>query len=160
MTVVILAVLLIAGVRVSIKYLERTLQRLIIMSSLLPITIDDMSRTPIYDQIEAQIKTLIIGGNLPPGTALPSIRKLATSLSCSVITTRRSYQNLEQKGYIKTVQGKGTFVNEMAQTDQTKQKEEAVESGLKHAIESGFRYGFTTEELEAMFLKLLRQGGN
>lgn len=129
------------------------------MSSLLPIELDETSKTPIYDQIEAQLKTLIVSGNLPPGTALPSIRKLATSLSCSVITTRRSYQNLEQKGYIKTIQGKGTFVNEMTQTDQTQQKKEAVETGIKHAINSGFRYGFSTGEIEEMFLKILKEGG-
>lgn len=76
----------------------------------LPITIEEGSPTPIYHQIESQLKEMIIAGHLQAGTALPSIRLLATELACSVITTRRAYQNLEQHGYIKTTQGKGTFV--------------------------------------------------
>ncbi len=35
------------------------------MSDVLPIQLDEMSRTPIYDQIEEQLKSLIISGTLP-----------------------------------------------------------------------------------------------
>lgn len=129
------------------------------MSDLLPIQLDEMSRTPIYDQIEEQVKSLIVSGTLPPGTVLPSIRKLASSLSCSVITTRRSYQNLEQQGYIKTMQGKGTFVNELNQAEQSEKKQVAVEKALKQAIVSGRNYGFTDEELKTLFLSIIKKGG-
>ncbi|WP_353625892.1 GntR family transcriptional regulator [Bacillus sp. JCM 19041] len=91
---------------------------------------------------------------------LPSIRKLAASLSCSVITTRRSYQNLEQQGYIKTIQGKGTFVNELNQTEQSEKKQDAVEKSLKQAIISGRNYGFTDEELKRLFLSIIEKGGD
>jgi GntR family transcriptional regulator len=128
------------------------------MSDRLPIQLDESSRTPIYDQIEAQLKSLIVSGQLPAGTALPSIRKLAASLSCSVITTRRSYQNLEQQGYIKTIQGKGTFVSEMSMQDQSEQKQEAVQKALEQAAAVGRSYGYSKEELAKWFAAVLEGG--
>ncbi|MCR6105153.1 GntR family transcriptional regulator [Salipaludibacillus agaradhaerens] len=127
------------------------------MSELLPITINENSRTPIYDQIETQLKALIVSGKLPAGTALPSIRKLASTLSCSVITTRRSYQNLEQHGYIKTVQGKGTFVAEIDIEDQDIQKQEAVKEVLSEAIRIGKSYQYSHDELSRLFQELLKE---
>ncbi|UOE96138.1 GntR family transcriptional regulator [Alkalihalobacillus sp. LMS39] len=127
------------------------------MSNLLPIHIDENSRTPIYDQIESQLKMLIVSGTLPPGTALPSIRKLATSLSCSVITTRRSYQNLEQQGYIKTIQGKGTFVAHINIENQDEQKKAAVMKALNDAVSIGKNYQFTDETLITWFTALLKE---
>ncbi|WP_059104193.1 GntR family transcriptional regulator [Shouchella shacheensis] len=130
------------------------------MPSLLPIQVDETSRTPIYDQIESQIKALIVSEQLPAGASLPSIRKLATSLSCSVITTRRSYQNLEQKGYIKTIQGKGTFVAEIDTVDQDTQKREAVSKALHHAVSVGKGYRYTNEELLKWFEAILKEADN
>ncbi|WP_078578198.1 GntR family transcriptional regulator [Salipaludibacillus agaradhaerens] len=127
------------------------------MSELLPITINENSRTPIYDQIETQLKALIVSGKLPAGTALPSIRKLASTLSCSVITTRRSYQNLEQHGYIKTIQGKGTFVEEIDIEDQDIQKQEAVKEVLSEAIRIGKSYQYSHDELSRLFQELLKE---
>lgn len=65
---------------------------------------------PIYEQIVAQIKALIISQTLPSGYALPSIRLLARDLKISVITTKRAYEELEREGFIETVAGKGSFV--------------------------------------------------
>ncbi|MCR6109242.1 GntR family transcriptional regulator [Bacillus sp. A301a_S52] len=127
------------------------------MSELLPITINENSRTPIYDQIETQLKALIVSGKLPAGTALPSIRKLASTLSCSVITTRRSYQNLEQNGYIKTVQGKGTFVEKIDIKEQDIQKQEAVKEVLSEAIRIGKSYQYSHDELSRLFQELLKE---
>lgn len=42
---------------------------------------------------------------------LPSIRNLAKDLRISVLTVKKAYDELEQEAYIKTVQGKGTFVS-------------------------------------------------
>lgn len=127
------------------------------MSELLPVKINENSRMPIYDQIENQIKTLIVSGKLPAGTALPSIRKLAASLSCSVITTRRSYQNLEQAGYIKTLQGKGTFVADINAADQNSQKHDAVAEVLYEAVRIGRNFQYTDEELLNWFKWILEE---
>ena len=74
------------------------------------ITISNSSGKPIYEQITSQIKNYIITGELKPGDALPSMRLLAKELRISVITTKRSYNDLEQEGFIETITGKGSFV--------------------------------------------------
>lgn len=127
------------------------------MSDLLPIELDAASRSPIYDQIESQLRTLIVSGQLPDGTVLPSIRKLATSLSCSVITTRRAYQNLEQQGYIKTIQGKGTFVDKIDSVDQDARKQEEIWKAMKKAANIGRRYQYSKRELRTWFEKALEE---
>ena len=74
------------------------------------IVISNSGSVPIYEQIEAQIKDAILSGELTPGELLPSIRSLANDLRVSVITTKRAYADLEELGFVVTVQGKGTFI--------------------------------------------------
>lgn len=74
------------------------------------IILSNSSDEPIYAQIAAQIKALIMNGTLKSGDALPSMRMLATQLRISVITTKRAYEELERDGFIETVAGKGCFV--------------------------------------------------
>ena len=54
------------------------------------IIVSNMDSTPIYEQITRQIKAKILGGELQPGEALPSMRLLAKELRTSVITTKRA----------------------------------------------------------------------
>ena len=55
------------------------------------IIISNASGKPIYEQIVAQIKQLIMTDVLKEGDALPSMRVLAKDLRISVITTKRAY---------------------------------------------------------------------
>ena len=41
---------------------------------------------------------------------LPSVRVMANDLKISFLTVKKAYDELEKEGYIKSVQGKGTFV--------------------------------------------------
>ena len=68
------------------------------------------SALPIYEQITQQIKDAILSGRLEEGTLLPGIRSLANELHVSVITTKRAYADLEEAGFVTSVQGKGTYV--------------------------------------------------
>ena len=70
----------------------------------------DGATEPIYEQIKKQIKMAILGGEIQEGDMLPSIRTLAKDLKVSVITTTRAYSDLEQEGFVKSIQGKGSFV--------------------------------------------------
>lgn len=74
------------------------------------IIISNGSAKPIYEQIVDQIKAAIATGTLEEGQPLPSIRALASDLRISVITTKRAYAELEEAGFINTVQGKGSFI--------------------------------------------------
>ena len=75
------------------------------------IIISNSSGKPIYEQITAQIKNMIMTGQLASGDLLPSIRLLAKELRISVITSKRAYEDLERDGFITTVAGKGCYVS-------------------------------------------------
>ncbi len=77
------------------------------------IILNNASGVPIYEQIEEQIKGLMMTGELKAGDALPSMRLLAKELKISVITTKRAYEDLERDGYIETIVGKGSFAKAM-----------------------------------------------
>lgn len=93
------------------------------------IVIRNASDDPIYLQIKQQIQREIMSGQLVEGTKLPSIRQLAKELRISVITTKRAYDELEQEGYIHSVQGKGSFV---AARDEKLQREEHLRQIEQH----------------------------
>jgi GntR family transcriptional regulator len=68
------------------------------------------SKTPIYEQIVSQVKQLIVSGTLKDGEAIPSMRALAKTLQISVITVQKAYEDLQRKGYIESLAGRGTFI--------------------------------------------------
>ena len=74
------------------------------------IIISNNSSIPIFEQIENAIKQAIFSNELKEEDMLPSVRSLANDLKISFLTVKRAYDNLEQVGFIKTVQGKGSFV--------------------------------------------------
>jgi GntR family transcriptional regulator len=67
--------------------------------------------TPIYLQIESQVKHAIAAGALKLDDALPPVRKLAAELRINPNTVARAYQNLERDGILRTVPGGGCYVN-------------------------------------------------
>ena len=75
------------------------------------IIITNSSRLPIFEQIEKAIKEAIFSNELKEGEMLPSVRSLANDLKISFLTVKRAYDELEKNGFIKTVQGKGSYVS-------------------------------------------------
>lgn len=121
----------------------------------LPISLSKDSREPIYHQIEEQLKALIAGGYLKKEDHLPSIRSLSKDLEVSIITTRRAYQNLESQGFIRTVQGRGTFVAEVDQVMRQQMKVSAVYQAMEKAIDTAFKHDYTEKQLEEIFYEVL-----
>jgi GntR family transcriptional regulator len=114
---------------------------------------------PMYAQIESQVRDFILGGQLPPGTRLPSMRALARDLSCSVITTRRAYEDLEGEGLIRTRQGLGTVVADIPEEKMAAQRREPVLTAFKEAVRAGGRAGLTADELRRILEETLRAEG-
>ena len=65
---------------------------------------------PIYLQIAENFRTQICAGILQKNEKLPSVRELATELAINPNTIQRAYRELESRGLIATVPGKGCFV--------------------------------------------------
>ena len=74
------------------------------------IIISNNSSTPIYEQIKTAIKQAIFSNELKEEDILPSVRNLANGLKISFLTVKRAHDELEEEGFIKSVQGKGSFV--------------------------------------------------
>ncbi|MBN1284456.1 MAG: GntR family transcriptional regulator [Anaerolineae bacterium] len=74
--------------------------------------IDSHSAIPIHIQITSHFRELIHGGQLAPGSALPSERDLARQYRISRGTVREAMNALVSEGLIERVAGKGTFVLE------------------------------------------------
>lgn len=68
------------------------------------------SATPPYEQIRAQVSSLIALGTLAPGTRLPTVRSLAADLGIAAGTVARAYRELEQSGLVETRRRNGTVV--------------------------------------------------
>ncbi|MCC3868686.1 GntR family transcriptional regulator [Terrisporobacter mayombei] len=75
------------------------------------IIVSDSSPVALYEQIKNQIISQIVSKKLLPGQPLPSIRTLAREIKVSIITVKKSYEILENEGYIETVPSKGSFVS-------------------------------------------------
>lgn len=119
--------------------------------------LSNSSNKPIYEQINEQLKEMILSGELKGGELLPSIRALAKDLRISVITTKRAYDELEKEGFITTVAGKGCFV---ALKNEDYLKEEVlkrIESSLYQAIADAKRSGLKRSELSEIMDTLCKE---
>lgn len=114
------------------------------------IIITNSTGEPIYTQITAQIKAMIVSGELKEGDALPSMRNLAKQLRISVITTKRAYEELERDGFIESYTGRGSFVKarntELLREESLRQ----IEGLLSEAVEKARLSGVSLEELKEM----------
>ena len=120
------------------------------------IIISNSSNQPIYEQISDQIKTQILQGILKAGDPLPSMRTLAKDLRISVITTKRTYEELEQDGFIESFVGKGSFVKDL-NTDLLREEHlKQIEELLASAISLADTVGISTDELIEL-IKLLKE---
>lgn len=75
------------------------------------IVISAQAGQPIYEQIKNQIISAIAAGEVPPDSALPSIRFMAKELGVGIITVKRAYDDLCTEGWCYSLQGKGVFVS-------------------------------------------------
>ena len=79
-------------------------------------TIDYKSRVPIYRQLVDRVEYLAARGLLSPGSQLPSVRALAVELSINPNTIAKAHSELEAKGVIYSVPGRGSFVSDNTDT--------------------------------------------
>src|SRR5579864_8005818 len=68
------------------------------------------SQIPLVDQICERLTQLVRSGQLPTGTRLPSIRKLARLAGTSAFTVVDAYDRLVARGLIESRAGRGFFV--------------------------------------------------
>lgn len=74
------------------------------------IRIDRSNPTPIYRQITAHLREMILSGELPAGFKLPPERHLAAALRLNRTTVLNAYRELKAEGLIGAHVGRGTAV--------------------------------------------------
>lgn len=123
------------------------------------IIISNSSGVALYEQIEEQIKSQIMTGELMEGDALPSMRVLAKELKISIITTKRAYEDLERDGFIYSVTGKGTFVKGINSEIVKENMLFAIQELLENAVDKAILGKISCDELTQM-LHLLYEEKN
>lgn len=76
--------------------------------------IDVMSRVPVYEQIVEQTEKFILAGILKEGDKIPSVRNLSVTLSVNPNTIQKAVSELDRRGLVTSVPGKGCFVSDKA----------------------------------------------
>lgn len=112
--------------------------------------ISNSSGVPIYEQIEEQIKSQIMTGELKEGDALPSMRVLAKDLKISIITTKRAYEDLERDGFIESVVGKGSFVKDLNKELLRENMLFVIGEHLEKAVDKALLGNVSLNELQEM----------
>ena len=77
------------------------------------ITLDRASPTPLYLQLDGQIRAAVLSGALAKGDRLPATRPLARDLGLSRLTVQNTYEQLVAEGFLTATVGAGTFVAEI-----------------------------------------------
>ena len=66
--------------------------------------------TPVYYQLQVEIKDKIENGEWAPGSMIPTERTFTDQYKVSIGTVKKALTNLVNDGYLNRIQGKGTFV--------------------------------------------------
>ncbi len=119
--------------------------------------INNHGSKPIYEQISAQIKALIISGELQAGEALPSIRSMARSLHISVLTVQKAYDKLQEEGFIETTAGKGCFVSARNQDFYLEEQQKKIEELFVQAIDTARASGIKLDKLIGLLTLLYEE---
>ena len=117
------------------------------------IVIDYHDKRPIYEQVIERFQMLILNGALEPDEQLPSVRSLAVDLSINPNTIQRAYGELERRGLIYSIKGRGNFVS--SHNDVVKEQQELLLEDLKTQLkicrESGIDSGHVLDCVKEIF---------
>ncbi|SKA79531.1 DNA-binding transcriptional regulator, MocR family, contains an aminotransferase domain [Caloramator quimbayensis] len=88
------------------------------------IEINKNSDEPLYMQVYDGIRNLIENGSFKPDEKLPPIREFSKRLEVNNVTIVSAYKLLEQKGYVYSKVGSGTFVRGIKAFEENKIEDE------------------------------------
>jgi len=112
------------------------------------IILDYKDRRPIYEQIIEKLEEMMLLGVLKANDPLPSVRSLAMDLSINPNTIQRAYSELERRGYIYAVKGKGSFVAENSAMKENRKRDLLVQ--VSEMIDEAIRLGISNQEIKNM----------
>lgn len=121
------------------------------------IKINKDNRIPLYIQVKKQIIYLIKDGVLRVGNKMPTERELAKALGISRNTISSAYNELEAKGVLKSIRGKGTFVAEEVLSWKTDEGTHKVNKLIDLALEESLECGIELEDFLDQVISRVRE---
>lgn len=119
--------------------------------------ISNSSPVPIYEQIKKSIINQILEGELQEDELLPSIRVLAQDIKISAMTIKKAYDELEKEGYLKSIQGKGTFVAPKNTELAKEQAQKDIEKYIEKIVAISNRFEIDENDVIEMFKMIYRE---
>ena len=107
--------------------------------------IDPGSQYPIYEQIINNVIKLASLGVIKPGDRLPPVRVLASQLGINPNTVAKAYRELEERGYLCSAVGRGSFLSDKA-SQSSAQKDMALKE-FSVVCRKAVSIGATKDEL-------------
>lgn len=121
------------------------------------IKINKDNRIPLYIQVKKQITYLIKNGSLRVGTKMPTERELAKELGISRNTISSAYNELEAKGVLKSIRGRGTFVAEEVSSWKTDEGAHKVYKLIDIALEEALESGIESEDFLDLVISRVKE---
>lgn len=121
------------------------------------LNLTDLSDESLQSQISRQIRAMILAGELPAETSLPSIRALARQQRVSVITVQRAYEHLLREELIHSRRGKGFFVSELPQYRKKEMAKKRFLENLEHPLRGALAEGLTPEDIYKLVEIILKE---
>lgn len=121
------------------------------------IKINKDNRIPLYIQVKKQIIYLIKNGSLRVGTKMPTERELAKELGISRNTISSAYNELEAKGVLKSIRGRGTFVAEEVSSWKTEEGAHKVYKLIDIALEEALESGIESEDFLDLVISRVKE---
>ncbi len=110
--------------------------------------IDVMSRKPVYEQLVDQVERMILLGVMKADEQLPSVRSLSAEAAVNPNTIQKAYSELDRRGVVYSVPGRGCFVSRNAHDRIGERKREHMEE-LTETIHEMALAGISREEILA-----------
>ncbi|NUR51241.1 MAG: GntR family transcriptional regulator [Hamadaea sp.] len=119
------------------------------------VEVDTGSAVPVYEQIRAQLATMIETGLLPAGRQLPPVRQLAADLGLAINTAARAYRELEAAGLVTSRVRHGTVVADRSTLSPTQIADRLRDAAIEYAAIAR-RLGVPAERAEAVVRSALQ----
>ena len=119
-------------------------------------TIDVMSRVPVYEQLIKQVEDQVLKG-IKEGDKMPSVRSLSMELSTNPNTIQKAYMELDRRGILVSVPGKGSFISAEALKivgNQSKEKLSDLKEIVRKLAYAGVSKSEITDMIEEVYKKI------
>ena len=117
-------------------------------------TIDVMSRVPVYEQLIKQVEDQVLKGIMKEGDKMPSVRSLSMELSTNPNTIQKAYMELDKRGILVSVPGKGSAEALKIVGNQSKEKLSDLKEIVRKLAYAGVSKSEITDMIEEVYKRI------